>query len=69
MKESRQVFVIIRADAPEGLDTPSEDLVTVQKVVNTQEFAEQEVERLTRGSAGKPIRYFWQAWSVETGGD
>jgi len=35
--------------------------VTVKEIVGTQEFAEGEVERLTRINGDKRCRYYWQA--------
>jgi len=42
-------------------DTPIEHKVTVKEIVGTQEFAEGEVERLTRINGDKRCRYYWQA--------
>ncbi len=66
MSQSRQVFVVVRADPPRGHGVRSEELTAVQKVISTQELAEREVERLTCISAGQRCRYFWQEWTLET---
>ena len=61
MRTKRQVFAVLRVDEFLGPDAPIESRVAVNQVVESQEFAEREVERLTRLNGHKGCRYFWQA--------
>ncbi|MBL9170898.1 MAG: hypothetical protein JNN07_24410 [Verrucomicrobiales bacterium] len=63
---TRQRFLVIRTEAPRGLDIPPEDLAELVASFSTQELAEREVDRLTLLHAGEPCRFFWQEWTVET---
>ncbi len=54
---TRQVFVILRADAYEENESVVEH-VTVKKVVADEERARQEVERLNAINAEKGCRYY-----------
>ena len=55
---TRQTFLVIRTQAPEGLDMPPEDSPELVESFNTQELAQREVDRLTLLHAGEPCRFF-----------
>jgi hypothetical protein len=61
---SKSVFAIVRVDFFQlrGREIPDDPhvFVTVKEVVETEEQAAAEVERLTRVNAGKDVRYFYE---------
>ena len=61
MRQKRQVFAVLRIDDFHSPDTPADVKITVKEVVDSQEVAQREVERLTRLNQGKDCRYYWQA--------
>ena len=63
--QKRQTFMIVREEF-DGPDVPIEDRLSLVQTLDTQEAAEREVERLTCSDVGKPWRYYWQEWTVET---
>ena len=62
---NRQAFLIIREEF-DGTDVPIEDRLSLVQTLDTQDAADREVERLKRGDVGKPWRYYWQEWTLET---
>jgi hypothetical protein len=67
-ERSKSVYVIVRVDlfqlrGDEVPDDPRE-FVTVREVVETEELAIAEVERLRQVNAGKDIRYFYEQGRV-----
>ena len=58
-------YAIVRIDEFLGDDIPIERRITVKKVVNDPDEADQEVERLNRLQAGKKVRYFSQITRLE----
>ena len=58
----RKVFKIVR----EEFEVSIEDRLSLEEDVSSQDVAEREVERLNRRDAGKPWRYSWQEWTIET---
>src|SRR5205809_523724 len=60
------VFAILRLDRAAVPDVlPDKDLITVKKVVWTQEVAEREVRRLNALNADKGCVYYWQLTRLE----
>ena len=58
-------YAIVRIDEFLGDHIPIERRITVKKVVNDPDEADQEVERLNRLQAGKKVRYFSQITRLE----
>jgi hypothetical protein len=60
------VYAIIRLDWPalSGV-APDKNLITVKKVVRSQEEAEREVHRLNKLNADKGCQYFYQITRLE----
>lgn len=50
-------WAILRVDMDVRKDTPFQRRVTVKKVVLTQQYAEEEVERLNHQNASKGVQY------------
>jgi hypothetical protein len=65
---SKSVFAVVRVDLFQlrGRELPDNPrvFVTVKEVVETEEQAAAEVERLTRVNAGKDVRYFYEQGRV-----
>ena len=56
-----QVYTIIRLDKSADTDLlPNQNLITVKKVVRSEEVAQREVERLNRVNADKACEYYYQ---------
>ena len=60
MLKSKEAFAVLRADLFLGASAAPEDLVTVTKVVPSQQRAEAEVARLNAMQADTSVRYWWQ---------
>jgi hypothetical protein len=60
-KARRQLFAIVRHDFLEPETTAIQNRITVTKVVDTEEVARAEVERLNQLGGSKGSLYFWQA--------
>ena len=61
-----EVYAIVRWDGFQGAAARPEALVTVTKVVRSQQLAEAEVARLNALADGEDIRYWWQATRLQT---
>jgi hypothetical protein len=59
------VYAIIRLDEFLAGAAPDKNLVTVKKVVRSQEEAEREVHRLNKLNADKGCQYFYQITRLE----
>jgi hypothetical protein len=59
-KGQRGVYAVLRYDGFHADTTPPEQLVTVKEIVETQELAEREVERLNALHDRSEIKYWWQ---------
>jgi hypothetical protein len=59
------VYAIIRLDEFLSGAAPDRNLITVKKVVRSQEEAEREVHRLNKLNADKGCQYFYQITRLE----
>jgi hypothetical protein len=62
----RHVYAIVRIDGfLADLYSDVEPLITIKKIVWSQEEAEEEVERLNRLNEKKNCKYFWKLTRLE----
>lgn len=59
-QHDQHVFAIIRFDTFQAAESPTEDTITVTKIVWDQAVAEREVARMNRINGNKECLYFWQ---------
>ena len=59
-REYTPAFAIVRVDDFHEAEVSLEERISIKEVVATQALAEDEVARLTKLSAAKGCRYFWQ---------
>ena len=59
------VYAILRYDATMRSDTPLPRRIKVTKVVLTEEYAQEEVERLNRMNASRGIVYYAQKMELD----
>jgi hypothetical protein len=60
-----QVFTILRYDATMRADTPLPRRIKVTKVVLSEDYAQEEVQRLNQMNAARGIGYFAQATQLD----
>jgi hypothetical protein len=67
-RTARHVFAVVRVDAFQSSDSPWQNRITVKEVVQTEQEARTEVERLNTLNKAKGAVYFWQITRLVEGG-